>query len=141
MYVATGIFRCIGVNRIIVKYDFVVSCVILDWKVRLPFRNFPHTIFENNEGGLHTFYPTNARQKRITSCICSEYVFGDNCHNKVQFGVRLAKKPMLKKGVVPTVYPANDNMTRPPPITGTTLSAPVGPVIRKREAHSFYLET
>ena len=38
----------------------------------------------------------------------------------MQHDMWLAKKLVLKKDAVPTVYPANVNMTRPSPITNCT---------------------
>jgi len=70
-----------------------------------------------------------------TSYICSEHFVDDNFHNKMQYNMGLATKLVLKKDAVPTIYPANVKMTRPPPITSTTVTAPMRTVVRKREAH------
>ena len=44
----------------------------------------------------------------------------------------LAKKLILKKDTIPSVYPVNVNMTRPLPITSATVSEPLRPVFRKK---------
>ena len=41
----------------------------------------------------------------------------------------MTKKAIWKKDAVPTIYPANVNITRAPPKTSDTVSAPLRPVI------------
>jgi len=57
-----------------------------------------------------------------TSYICH------NHHNWMQYDKGQAKRLILKKDAVPTVYPANINITHPAPITIATVSTPVRPV-------------
>ena len=76
------------------------------------------------------WHPTN------TSYICSKHFTSDSYHNWMQYEMGLAKKLILKKEAIPTIYPDVTNMTRPPPVTSSTVSsAPVRSVVRKREAN------
>jgi len=59
----------------------------------------------------------------------------------MQYDKGLAKKTILKKETIPTVYGANVNMTHPPPITSARVSVSMRPVIQKREVHRVYPET
>ena len=57
----------------------------------------------------------------------------------MQYDMGLAKKLILKKASVPTVYSPNVNMTPAPPVKGPTICAPVRPVFEK-ERHTWFIQ-